>query len=87
MWLGMPNCCSVYFSFVLKIILLLCPGSIPEKDGDKLYSTCTVFSPTGAMLGKYRKVSVDLCTQVVKIFCWHVLTECFSCCQGENKEV
>ena len=41
------------------IISLLCPGSIPERDGDKLYNTCTVFSPTGAMLGKYRKVSVD----------------------------
>ena len=59
------NCCSVYFSFVLRhdfyweIVLLLCPGSIPERDGDKLYNTCTVFSPTGAMLGKYRKVSVE----------------------------
>ena len=28
------------------IISLLCPGSIPERDGDKLYNTCTVFSPT-----------------------------------------
>ena len=41
-------------------MLLLCPGSIPERDGDKLYNTCTVFSPTGTMLGKYRKVSVDV---------------------------
>ena len=58
---------SVYFSFVFVFILnywrtisLLCPGSIPERDGDKLYNTCTVFSPTGTMLGKYRKVSVDV---------------------------
>ena len=41
-------------------MLLFCPGSIPERDGDKLYNTCTVFSPTGTMLGKYRKVSVDV---------------------------
>ena len=32
-------------------MLLLCPGSIPERDGDKLYNTCTVFSSTGTMLG------------------------------------
>ena len=31
-------------------------GSIPERDGDKVYNTCTVFGPNGSMLGKYRKV-------------------------------
>ena len=41
-------------------MLLLCPGSIPEWDMDKLYNTWTVFSPTGTMLGKYRKVSIDV---------------------------
>ena len=45
---------------------LLCPGSIPERDGDKLYNTCTVFSPTGAMLGKYRKVSIECTYQSCK---------------------
>jgi predicted amidohydrolase len=32
-------------------------GSIPESDEGKLYNTCTVFNPSGEMLGKYRKVS------------------------------
>ena len=63
-------------------MLLLCPGSIPERDGDKLYNTCTVFSPTGTMLGKYRKVSVDvvlflpfgcdLCSLILTLFFCHV---------------
>ncbi|NXA47220.1 NIT2 amidase, partial [Nothocercus julius] len=30
--------------------------SIPEEDGGKLYNTCTVFGPDGAMLAKYRKI-------------------------------
>lgn len=34
-------------------------GSIPERDsGDnKLYNTCTVWSPSGDLIGKYRKVN------------------------------
>lgn len=31
-------------------------GSIPERDGDKLYNTCTVWSPQGDMVAKFRKV-------------------------------
>ncbi|CAF1270028.1 unnamed protein product [Rotaria magnacalcarata] len=31
-------------------------GSIPERDGDKLYNTATVYDPDGKLLGKYRKV-------------------------------
>lgn len=31
-------------------------GSIPEKDGDKYFNTCTVFSPSGEMVAKHRKV-------------------------------
>uniref|UniRef100_A0A8C3J9A5 omega-amidase n=1 Tax=Calidris pygmaea TaxID=425635 RepID=A0A8C3J9A5_9CHAR len=38
--------CSIY----------LIGGSIPEEDGGKLYNTCTVFGPDGAMLAKHRKV-------------------------------
>jgi predicted amidohydrolase len=30
-------------------------GSIPERDGDKLYNTCTIFSPDGTMVAKHRK--------------------------------
>ena len=32
-------------------------GSFPESDEGKIYNTCTVFNPSGNMLGKYRKVS------------------------------
>ncbi|XP_059140518.1 omega-amidase NIT2-like isoform X2 [Physella acuta] len=31
-------------------------GSIPEKDGEKLYNTCAVFNPKGEMVIKHRKV-------------------------------
>ena len=31
-------------------------GSIPEKDGDKLYNTCTIFDPLGNLIAKHRKV-------------------------------
>ena len=31
-------------------------GSIPEKDGDRLYNTCPVFDPSGSLIAKHRKV-------------------------------
>uniref|UniRef100_A0A671SNI4 omega-amidase n=1 Tax=Sinocyclocheilus anshuiensis TaxID=1608454 RepID=A0A671SNI4_9TELE len=31
-------------------------GSIPEKDGEKLYNTCSVFGPDGKLLVKHRKI-------------------------------
>lgn len=31
-------------------------GSIPERDGGKLYNTCPVFDPQGNMIAKHRKV-------------------------------
>ncbi|XP_050690988.1 omega-amidase NIT2-like isoform X2 [Eriocheir sinensis] len=31
-------------------------GSVPEREGDKLYNTCTVWGPQGNMLAKHRKV-------------------------------
>ncbi|RVE65487.1 hypothetical protein OJAV_G00116970 [Oryzias javanicus] len=31
-------------------------GSIPEKDGGKLYNTCAVFGPDGEMILKHRKI-------------------------------
>ncbi|NWZ32907.1 NIT2 amidase, partial [Asarcornis scutulata] len=39
--------CSIY---------LVGGRSIPEEDGGKLYNTCTVFGPDGAMLAKHRKI-------------------------------
>uniref|UniRef100_A0A7S4HYP6 CN hydrolase domain-containing protein n=1 Tax=Vannella robusta TaxID=1487602 RepID=A0A7S4HYP6_9EUKA len=38
----------------LKIYLI--GGSIPEKDGDKLYNTSLSFGPSGELIGKFRKV-------------------------------
>ena len=40
----------------LDNVLFYAVGSIPESDEGKLYNTCTVFNPSGEMLGKYRKV-------------------------------
>ncbi|CAM4426715.1 omega-amidase NIT2 [Lepidochelys kempii] len=36
--------------------IYLIGGSIPEEDAGKLYNTCTVFGPDGAMLAKHRKI-------------------------------
>ncbi|GFR87252.1 omega-amidase NIT2-like [Elysia marginata] len=31
-------------------------GSIPEKDGDKIYNTCAIYNPSGEMIAKHRKL-------------------------------
>lgn len=36
--------------------IVLIGGSIPERDGDKLYNTSLVFGPTGDLLATHRKV-------------------------------
>ena len=36
--------------------VFLIGGSIPEKDGDKIYNTCTVYNPNGDMIAKHRKM-------------------------------
>jgi omega-amidase len=36
--------------------IYLVGGSIPERDGEKLYNTSTVFNPNGELLGKFRKI-------------------------------
>jgi omega-amidase len=36
--------------------IYLVGGSIPERDGDKLYNTSTIFDPEGTLLGKFRKI-------------------------------
>lgn len=35
--------------------IILVGGSIPEKDGDKLYNTCFVFDEIGRIIAKHRK--------------------------------
>lgn len=32
-------------------------GTIPERDADRLYNTCTVWSPSGELIAKYQKVN------------------------------
>lgn len=39
-----------------KYHLTLAGGSIPERDGEKLYNTCYLFSPQGEELARHRKV-------------------------------
>jgi omega-amidase len=34
----------------------LVAGSIPEKENDKIFNTCTVFNPAGEMIAKHRKL-------------------------------
>lgn len=36
--------------------IYLIGGSIPEKDGDKMYNTCPVFDPEGNLIAKHRKM-------------------------------
>lgn len=36
--------------------IYLIGGSIPEKEGDKLYNTCPIFDPKGNLIAKHRKV-------------------------------
>ncbi|KAF6120636.1 nitrilase family member 2 [Phyllostomus discolor] len=42
--------------FCACVFLLSIKGSIPEEDSGKLYNTCTVFGPDGALLVKHRKL-------------------------------
>lgn len=36
--------------------IYLIGGTIPEKDNGAIYNTCTVWSPTGDLIGKHRKM-------------------------------
>lgn len=47
-------------SYVIRLLIngLLYTGSVCEMEGEKIYNTCTVFGPSGNLLGKYRKVSI-----------------------------
>ena len=40
---------------VFKLYIIIA-GSIPERDGEKLYNTALVFNPEGDMVAKFRKV-------------------------------
>jgi len=35
-------------------------GTIPERDNEKLYNTCTIWAPDGKLVAKHRKVDKTL---------------------------
>lgn len=54
----------------------LVAGSLPEREGDKIYNTSVTFSPDGALVAKHRKVYINycrLCSTFTEIgsFVWH----------------
>mmetsp|Transcript_4696 Transcript_4696/g.10556 ORF Transcript_4696/g.10556 Transcript_4696/m.10556 type:complete len:277 (+) Transcript_4696:108-938(+) len=40
----------------LKHEMWIVGGSIPEREGDKIYNTCLVYNPKGELVAKHRKV-------------------------------
>lgn len=51
---------NIYFVYnqskaALEHKILLVGGSIPEREGEKLYNSCCIFNEEGSMIGKYRK--------------------------------
>jgi len=53
-------------------------GSIPEKQDGRMYNTCTVFSPTGNLIAKHRKVWLSVCfcmlmESVLWSGCWRIV--------------
>ena len=36
--------------------IFLIGGTIPERDGEKLFNTCTIWNPNGELISKYRKM-------------------------------
>lgn len=51
--------CQQLSEIAKEMKVYLVGGTIPERDpsDNKLYNTCTIWSPTGELIGKYRKVS------------------------------
>lgn len=51
--------CKTLSDLAKELNVYLIGGTIPERDDidKKLYNTCTVWSPTGDLIAKYRKVT------------------------------
>lgn len=50
--------CQALSKLAKSLGIYIIGGSIIERgDSDKLYNTCTVWSPEGKMIGRHRKVS------------------------------
>lgn len=48
-WSALKNTAAEYGLYLIG-------GSIPERDGDRIYNTCFVFSPNGDQIARHRKV-------------------------------
>lgn len=49
--------CGRLSALAKELNIYLVAGSIPEKDGNKVYNCSTIWSPAGKLIGKHRKVS------------------------------
>ena len=49
---------ALEFRYKCPKLFVYFTGSIPEKNGDKIYNTSTVFNPSGELIAKYSKVSM-----------------------------
>lgn len=52
-----------------ELNIYLIGGTIPERDNNVLYNTCTIWSPEGSLIGKFRKVinGIIIMTRLNKI--------------------
>ena len=54
-WSQSPSA-KLLHEYAKKLQMIVVGGSIPERDGDKLYNTCLVFDKSGTVVAKHRKV-------------------------------
>lgn len=45
-----------YCALAKKLSIWIVPGSIYERDGDRIYNTASVIDPSGGVVGRYRKI-------------------------------
>ncbi|XP_037730600.1 omega-amidase NIT2-like [Drosophila subpulchrella] len=50
-----PTCQSLS-QLASELSIYIIGGSIVEREGDKLYNTCTVWAPDGTLIGRHRKI-------------------------------
>lgn len=54
--------CQALSRLARELKIYIIGGSIVERDGSKLYNTCTVWAADGSLIGRHRKVSPLLLT-------------------------
>ncbi|XP_017057215.1 omega-amidase NIT2-like [Drosophila ficusphila] len=48
--------CRALSQLAGELAIYVIGGSIVEREGDKLYNTCTVWAPNGGLVGRHRKI-------------------------------